>query len=247
MEKIIQEFQSFSGSKILKIKKNNRVFVRKLHNIERNIERYQILKSNNISIPEMFKVGKNYYDMEFIESIDIIKFISCYDIDLLLDFLKNTFTTFQHNSIPKNYVKIYEEKLNSYDFSLFVFKKNELIEKLPEIIPQTIYHGDLTLDNILYDVKRQKFFLIDPLTSVYDSYVFDLAKLNQDLTCGWFARRNVDEHKDKKQYLFKKLSEIHSELNNNYILILMLLRVLPYCDNSQDKNFLLKWINNLWT
>ena len=59
MEKIIQEFQSFSGSKILKIKKNNRVFVRKLHNIERNIERYQILKSNNISIPEMFKVGKN--------------------------------------------------------------------------------------------------------------------------------------------------------------------------------------------
>jgi hypothetical protein len=246
MEKIIQEFQGFSGSKIFKIKNNNRVFVRKLDNVERNIERYHVLKSNNVSIPEMFKIGKNYYDMEFIESIDIIKFISYYDIDLLLDFLKKTFTIFQHTSVPKNYVKIYEEKLSSYDFSLFVFEKNELIEKLPKVMPQTIYHGDLTLDNILYDVKRKKFFLIDPLTSVYDSYVFDLAKLNQDLTCGWFSRRKADEYQDRKSYLFKKLSETYSELNNNYVLILMLLRVLPYCNNDQDKNFLLKWINNLW-
>ena len=246
MEQIIQEFYGFSKSKILKIKKDNNFFVRKFENIQRNIERYEVLKEFDISIPKILKIEKNYYDMEFIESIDMIKFVSFYDIDLLLEFLKNIFNTLKHVTVLKNYINTYEEKLNYCDFSFLVFKKYELIEKLPDTIPQTIYHGDLTLDNILYNTEKQKFFLIDPITSVYDSYVFDLAKLNQDLICGWHSRKHANKHESKINYLFKKLSEIYPELNNNYILILMLLRVLPYCDNDQDKSFLLKWINKLW-
>lgn len=247
MEQIIQEFYGFSKSKILKIKKDNNFFVRKSENIQRNIERYEALKEFDISIPKILKIEKDYYDMEFVESINMIKFISFYDIDLLLEFLKNTFITLKCNNVLKNYIRTYEEKLNYCDFNLLIFKKYELIERLPDIMPQTIYHGDLTLDNILYDTKRQKFFLIDPLTSVYDSYIFDLAKLNQDLICGWFSRNHTNKNKDKIDYLFKKLSEIYPELNDKYILILMLLRVFPYCDNDQDKNFLLKWMNKLWT
>ena len=247
MQKIIQEFYGFSGSKILKIVDEENIFVRKFNNIQRNIERYQVLKNSNISMPDIFQINENYYDMEFIESIDVMTFISYYDIDLLLNFLKDVLLIFQKDKIIKNYIKTYEEKLNFCNFEILPFDKFKLIERLPVFLPQTIYHGDLTLDNILYDVKRQKFFLIDPLTSIYDSYVFDLAKLNQDLICGWYSRNYVNKHEDKKKYLFKKLSEIYPELNDKYILILMLLRVFPYCNNSQDKNFLLKWINNLWT
>ena len=246
MEKITQEFYGFSGSKIFKIKKHDNIFVRKFNNIQRNVERYQVLKNFNISMPEMLKIGENYYDMEFIESIDMIKFISFYDIDLLLEFLKNTFTTLCQNGVNKNYFKTYEEKLNFHDWSIFPFCKDELIKKLPKVIPQTIYHGDLTLDNILYDIKKQKFFLIDPLTSVYDSYIFDLAKLNQDLICGWFLRNQTNKHKDKINYLFEKLFDIYLDVDNNYLLILMLIRIIPYCNTNQDRTFLLKWINKLW-
>lgn len=247
MEEIIKEFYGFSGSKIIKINKNNNIFVRKINNVNRNIERYQVLKNYNISIPEILTIGENYYDMEFIESIDMLTFISFFNIDILLNFLKNTFIKFQQNVVDKNYIKTYEEKLNFYDWNILPFNKNELIERLPACIPQTLYHGDLTLDNILYDIKRQKFILIDPLTSVYDSYVFDLAKLNQDLICGWFSRNHTDKHKDKINYLLKKLSETHKELKNNYLLILMLIRIIPYCNTVQDKIFIFKWIDKLWT
>jgi hypothetical protein len=45
MQKIIQEFYGFSGSKILKIVDEENIFVRKFNNIQRNIERYQVLKN----------------------------------------------------------------------------------------------------------------------------------------------------------------------------------------------------------
>ena len=121
MEQIIQEFYGFSKSKILKIKKDNNFFVRKFENIQRNIERYEVLKEFDISMPKILKIEKNYYDMEFIESIDMIKFVSFYDIDLLLEFLKNIFNTLKHVTVLKNYINTYEEKLNYCDFSFLVF------------------------------------------------------------------------------------------------------------------------------
>ena len=56
------------------------------------------------------------------------------------------------------------------------FTANELYAKLPKTLPSSEYHGDFTLENILYSLKDD-FVLIDPLTTEYDSYVFDLAKL----------------------------------------------------------------------
>ena len=39
-------------------------------------------------------------------------------------------------------------------------------------MPQTTYHGDFTLENLIYD--GDEFIMIDPVTIEYDSYVFDL-------------------------------------------------------------------------
>jgi fructosamine-3-kinase len=121
-----------------------------------------------------------------------------------------------------------------------------LISRLPRYLPSGQYHGDLTMDNCLHGIDG-KFYLIDPLTTDYDGWAFDLAKLMQDLVCGWFIR-------DKDVMLHGKLWSIRSAIVNKYpaagdpnLLILMLLRVLPYAKTIEDQGFLIKEINKLWT
>ena len=125
------------------------------------------------------------------------------------------------------------------------FNADQLIDKLPKILPTSEYYGDLTLDNILFDIKNNKFVLIDPSTTEYNSFIFDIAKLKQDLTCKWFIR-------NKNLNINKKLNEIYESLNkysyydNNYLLILMLMRILPYSKNIKDEKFLYNNIVSLW-
>jgi hypothetical protein len=102
------------------------------------------------------------------------------------------------------------------------------------------------MDNCLHGVDG-KFYLIDPLTTDYDGWAFDLAKLMQDLVCGWFIR-------DKDVMLHGKLWAIRSAIVNKYpiaadtnLLILMLLRVLPYAKTIDDQGFLIEEIVKLWT
>jgi hypothetical protein len=107
------------------------------------------------------------------------------------------------------------------------------------------YHGDMTLQNILYDANTKDFVLIDPLTTEYSSYVFDLAKLRQDITCKWFIRNEKVFFDPKLQVLDKMLSK-YEHYGNDYLLILMLLRVLPYTKTVEDETFLKDKILLLW-
>jgi tRNA A-37 threonylcarbamoyl transferase component Bud32 len=108
-----------------------------------------------------------------------------------------------------------------------------------------LYHGDLTLENILY--TDPGFHLIDPVTIEYDSFVFDMAKLRQDIQCKWFIR-NSDVHLDiKLQTLFELLEQSFPSYFNDSLLILMLLRVLKHCKKDDDNyRFLMKEIERLW-
>ena len=96
-----------------------------------------------------------------------------------------------------------------------------------------------------YDVKDGQFVLIDPITTEYSSYVFDLAKLRQDLTCGWFIRNDNLYYESKLKVISEHLSK-YVHFNNDYILILMLMRVLPYTQNTEDVDFLISEIRRLW-
>ena len=60
---------------------------------------------------------------------------------------------------------------------------------MPRVLQSSNYHGDLTLEKIIYTSDRG-FFLIDCTTIEYDSYIFDIAKLRQDLELGWFNRKD---------------------------------------------------------
>jgi len=248
MEKILKTLNGYSGSKIYLMSDDNKVFIRKIDNVDRNYERLKTLKSFGFDVPCVYQKENNLLDMEYIPGLDIKSYLNVYTIDKFLDYVYTLISEFSINSFNKDYTEIYYKKLEWMDkLNPFSFTKNELIDRLPKVLPQSVYHGDLTLENIIYS-KNDKFYMIDGSTIDYDSWVFDISKMRQDVCSGWFIR-NFDD-KNLKKYLSivdKKLIEKYPIVNNNSLVILMLLRVFLYTKkDSSDQRFILKEIERLW-
>jgi hypothetical protein len=186
--------------------------------------------------------------MEYIHGLDIKTYLPINSYEPLLNFIVEILERFKLNSVPKDYTDSYIAKLDQITFdSDIVFTKDQLLNKLPRILPASQYHGDLTLENILYGMDTKSFYLIDPITSEFDSYIFDIAKLRQDLHCGWFIRHDHTMIDVKIKHIQQELLSLYPAANNDYLLILMLLRVYRYSKpNSFERKFLTKGINSLW-
>jgi len=243
--KIVKELQGFSGNQIFLMQKHERLFVRKIGNIGRNTERMQALESE-YPLPKIYTLSKKMIDMEYLHGLDIKSYLKTHSSDKLLSFIIDILDRLSKNSTPKDYTETYIKKLQEVDFTEFPFTRQELLDRLPKILPASNYHGDLTLENIIYTEDRG-FFLIDCATIEYDSYIFDIAKLRQDLELGWFIRKDNVMLDVKTKHMQQKILEKFSEANNDYLLILMLLRVYRHSQpNTLERNFLLKGINLLW-
>jgi RIO-like serine/threonine protein kinase len=246
---LIKELSGHSGSKIFLMKDNSLTFIRKVYNIDRNYERQEYLYNLNLNVPKIYNKTKDILDMEYINGLDMKTYLTLYGIDNFIKFITQLLDTFSSNYVLKNYTDTYNLKLNWLaDNNEFPFSKEQLIDRLPKELPSSIYHGDLTLENVLYSTATNKFYLIDCLQSEYDSWVFDICKLRQDLKCNWFMRNNISNNlvqytKIIDDLLIKK----YDYVNNNNLLILMLLRVYPYTKvDSMDRLFILNEVKKLW-
>ena len=246
MEQIIKELYGFSGNKIFLIKNQDNTFVRKIGNIKRNLDQMRSM-ADRYPIPKIYNSKEDSIDMEYIHGLDMKTYLKTHHPKILTDFLSNLLDRFSKNTEPKDYTTTYIDKLNSIYFDNDIhFTKDELIEKLPKILPRSEYHGDLTLENIIYS-SNNNFMLIDCVTIEYDSYIFDIAKLRQDLECGWFTRNEKDILNIKTKIIQNDLLEKYPQANDDYLLILMLLRVYKYSKiGTEERNFLTDWINRLW-
>lgn len=242
--KVIKELKGHSGSEILLIQ-DSTIFVRKIGNVTRNLERFDSLSSLGLNLPIILRRDDNSYDMEYLPNLDIKNFLFKNQTHGLATFIKDTIYRLSRNSYNKDYTELYHKKLEEINFTKFVFDKQSLIDKLPKVLPCSNYHGDLTLENILYDIENERFVLIDPLTTEYDSYVFDLAKIRQDIICKWFIRNDKIYIDNKLQNLSRELETEFEHYSNKYILILMLIRIIPYAQLS-DQQFIINEANKLW-
>jgi hypothetical protein len=103
----------------------------------------------------------------------------------------------------------------------------------------------MTLENIIN--TNSQFCFIDPVTIEYDSYIFDIAKLRQDLECKWFLRNCNTKLDVKLQNIQERLEMEFTDAFDDNLLILMLLRVLAHCKkNDSDYLFLIGEIKRLW-
>lgn len=241
---IVTNLKGNSNSNVQLITENGINFVRKTGDIQRNLDRYNSLQ---LPFPKILSVTDSYYDIEYIKNLNVSSYLTNNSTGHFLAFIDKVIDYLATDTYTKDYTKIYDKKLSSIDLTPFKFNQSELIDRLPKVLPCSKYFGDLTFDNILYDIDRNEFILIDGLTSEFDSYVFDLHKLKQDVVCKWFIRSIPN-----KQFLDHKLISIDSHLRNyftyenNYLTILMLLRVFPYCKNDFDRTFIIDEVNKLW-
>ena len=192
-------------------------------------------------------MSENVLDMEYIHGLDMKSYLAVRGTNRLTDFLIDILKKFSENVHLADYTDVYKDKLKYVKLPVDMnFTKEELLDKLPKRLPRSKYFGDLTLENMIYG-EDGKFYLIDGMTSDYDSYIFDIAKLRQDLECKWFLR-NSDYRLDVKlENIQDKLLEEFKLANNNYLLILMLLRVYRYTKPfSKEEKLLTKEMNRLW-
>ena len=246
-EKLIHTFSGgFSGSKVQLFKSSKNLFVRKTGDIERNYERMSALYEVT-SVPQVFRKEKDVLDMEYIIGLDMDTYLSYNPIEPLVSFLIDFIKVIRKDTTRKDYTEAYEQFAKIVDQDIgFDFSYRQLLEKLPRYLPQTkYYHGDMTLENIIYN--EPYFVFIDPVQTAFDSWVFDLAKIRQDLECGWFTRTSGTNHRYKTRNIQRQLLKRFPLAKNDYLLILMLLRVYRHTEfKSPEADLLQQEANRLW-
>ena len=245
-EKVIRQLKGHSGSQIFLMQNGSDLFIRKIGNVERNFERLSNLYSDFYSVPVIYQKYDDVLDMEYIHGLDMKTYLLSGDVNYLAKFIIDNLNRFAKNAIVKDYTDVYNKKLEwIHKEPEIPFTKDELISRLPKKLPSSQYHGDFTLENVLY--SNQQFYMIDAVTIEYDSYIFDIAKLRQDLECKWFLRDTKDMLDVKLKSLQNIILERFSGANNDYLLILMLLRVFLHTQpGDTNRQFILKEINRLW-
>ena len=246
MDKLVKTFKGFSGNQIYLIEGDLGLFVRKVGQISRNVERMTALRNSSYPVPHIYRHSDITLDMEYIHGLDIKTYLKSHQPNQLVQFLIELIEQLNCHPTDKDYTEIYRRKLSEIDFSQLPFTSNELLAKLPTHFPQSMYIGDLTLENIIYTEDRG-FVLIDSATIEYDSWVFDIAKLRQDLDLGWFTRNSDLVLDVKTNYIKQQLLERYAQAANDYIFILQLLRVYKHASpGTYEHKFLLEGINRLW-
>lgn len=244
MEKLIKKLTGHSGSTVA-LMQSDIMFVRKIENVQRNYERLSALVGY-VDVPKIYHYDGTIMDMEYIHGTDMRNYLLNNPIKDLTEFLINTINMFASKSVDKDYTNVYNEMLSWIEPGLFPFTKEQLIDRLPKVLPKSVYHGDMTLENIIHSTSN-RFYFIDAVTLKYDSWIFDVAKLRQDLECKWFLRRNPAMLDMKLLNIQEQILKKFPIARNDDLLILMLLRVYLHCEkDSLEYNFIMKEINRLW-
>lgn len=246
MGKIVKELSGHSGSTIYLMQQDDGLWVRKIKNVERNYERLTALYDSGYNVPEIYVYLDDTLDMEYVHGLDMRNYLIHNTSTKLQQFILETFDRFAKNSVDKDYTEVYNSKLSWIEPKHGLpFTKEQLIERLPKVLPSSMYHGDLTLENIIY--TDPGFHMIDAVTIEYDSYIFDIAKMRQDLECKWFLRKTDTKLDFKLQNIQDTLRECFPDSFNDNLLILMLLRVFLHTKEGDfEREFIMREINRLW-
>jgi len=240
---VIKRLKGHSGSVVELCQGKTGRYVKKTGNVDRNFERMRALK-DIIPLPDLYYYDGKELHMDYIHGTDMKNYLINNTPEKLNKFLGVTLFRFSEFGDIKDYSVTYMEWLSKMPNWEFSFTQKELYERLPKLLPQTLYHGDMTLENIIH--SNDRFYFIDPVTVPFDSYVFDIAKLRQDIDCKWFLRHDNVMLDAKLQNIREYISKF-PHANDDYILILMLLRVYCHCEpGSVEYSFVMREVNRLW-
>ena len=215
-----------------------------------------------VFVPEIYAEGFSdelfYFDMEYINGKSFAESLEAMPVNEIADYANTLIEGFEvrgsrisHHAKEAFAIKLRQVKpfctdqifreayqvLISYDWENNMFRSQ-------------CCHGDLTLENIIVSTKNKLYF-IDFLDSFYDSWMIDTAKLLQDLIIGWSYRKSSRQSStlQLKQLIFyehivNELSKLTPNIESQlsaimHILLLNILRILPYSADEITREFLL--------
>lgn len=207
--------------------------------------------------------GLFYFDMEYISGITMAEYmreISLFQLDDLAEILLKK--TVQEQKYDPYACSVFRKKID--DLRKNIHFEDHIIHKAFDylknydwkyIIPSDC-HGDFTLENIL--ISGNQIFLIDFLDSFYDSWMIDYAKILQDVELFWHYRYepHIDVNLSMRLLILKKnmknrvlkLKDGKNLMDCIYhILLLNILRILPYTEETVTINFLIRKIKYVIT
>lgn len=264
-----KDFEPLEGRSKAKVEFDyNKKLVRKtdLNDTNRLIKQAQKQKDftnkdiKNIKTPKILNIGKNYFNMEFINGKNFIQFVEdknienvIFQIDNIINYLneikKMTIESDVnfHDAMFNKLETLETEKLHPkiYDYIIEQLTNEELK------IESTFCHGDLSLSNMIF--KDKEIFLVDFLDPFFNTYLTDIAKIRQDSLYFWLFRVN-SYSSIKCEIITKKINlaiekEFKEELSTiefKLIELINFLRIEPYTNNQTEKALLNATIYNIF-
>lgn len=270
--KKIKDLSGHSGCEVVLLSDKGVTFVRKISKDPEYNERLkkQMIKQNyfsehlateKISTPKIIrsgeKDGKFFFDMEYINQPTLVRYIEnahTSDIVKISNGLIEIIKIFK-SATTKNKIDLcskFSEKISSLrqkipeEYSSLLNKLETLSKKLP-YIDETRCHGDLTLENIIYEPSTGRMYLIDFQDIFAEHYWFDISIMFQDISEAWFFLMNEDMDpktmKIKMDLLQKEITPKIEKLDKKYFkyhsifVSMKFFRIIPYAE-EKDHNYL---------
>ena len=271
----IKPLKGHSGCGLNLYKQDNKFFLRKdagnaLYNkrLKKQYIKQNKFELSGVKTPKIYDCGQEnglfYFDMEFLNGITLAEYMSnikIKEINSLIGLLFKSLPVKNSKILPdtdivfKKKISQIEEKLRPCDREAI-----EAVQMLKKFdfsnVPLSYCCGDLTLENIMLDDNKQ-IYLIDFLDSFYDSWMIDVAKLLQDLELHWsYRNQEIDFNLAMrlavaKEALIENITEYENAQTNiktiYHILLLNILRIIPYTKDEKTDLFLKSSLNKIIT
>ena len=208
--------------------------------------------SHFIDIPCIIRQDENSCVMPFCNGEHILDLLQCGNItkiDFIIDSIfKFTEWEFNKSVLTSVTMKDFEHKLVSLKQCIYDKEIVNIIDDMLSIkFEDTFYvgecHGDLTLDNMIFD---NKIVLIDFLDTYLESPIQDLAKLMQSVNLQWefvISHKKYDYNKISIGYEYMKKEILSrcfysalkwgiSVFTLNLVYLINLIRIVPYISDK---------------
>ncbi len=201
--------------------------------------------------------GRYYFDMEAIRGVDGTTYLRSVDyrgaaifVDRLCDYLTTAARSASIAPSTANdlFGSLYDRiceiqattgQLRDEDAAAILLG----LSRLRSIgLSPTLCHGDLTLENLIID-SQGEIWAFDLLSTPFEHYWHDMAKLHQDLDGGWYLRKQPPIARCITEFLTRRLLETVDRLDSRYAAVHALLtactfvRILPYAADDTTLAF----------
>ena len=238
--------------------------------LEKQFEKQSSFVNSIINAPKVLNSGYIngffFFDMEFIKGTSLSAYLETINVCEIPELVEKLFSFIIHNEQPPVMYSghsndIFRKKIDDLSKAKVFNNDNTLMGVLLFLkqydwsnFKSAWCHGDFTTENLIVN-GNNSFYAIDFLDSFFDCWQMDVATLLQDVECLWAYRKHkqiVTNTKIRAIIFRDNLLEKVNQFGHVYIkdvycaLLLKLLRICPYCDDTNDIAFLKKCINNIF-